>query len=46
MLGEEQNDFRLNRWGEDNTFIVREIIDRCNKEEKKGYLVFLDIEKA
>ena len=46
VLGEEQNGFRLNRRGEDNMFIVREMIDRCNREGKKGYFAFLDIEKA
>ena len=46
VLGEEQNGFRVNRRGEDNIFIVREIIEKCNRESKKGYLAFLDIEKA
>ena len=46
VLGEEQNGFRVNRRGEDNMFIVREMIERCNREGKKGYFAFLDIEKA
>ena len=46
VLGEEQNGFRMNRRGEDNIFIVREMIEKCNRESKKGYFAFLDIEKA
>ena len=46
ILSEEQNGFRMNRRGEDNLFIVREIIEWCNRESKKGYVAFLDIEKA
>ena len=46
LLSEEQNGFRLDRRGEDNIFIVRELIEKCKRESKKGYFAFLDIEKA
>ena len=46
VLGEEQNGFRMNRRGEDNMFIVREMIEMCNRECRKGFFAFLDIEKA
>ena len=46
VLGEEQNGFRMMRRGEDNMFIVRELIEKCNREGTKGYFAFLDIEKA
>ena len=43
---EEQNGFRANRRGEDNMYIVKELMDECIRENKKGYFAFLDIEKA
>ncbi|KAF2356496.1 Reverse transcriptase domain [Trinorchestia longiramus] len=46
VMGEEQNDFSRDRRGEDNLFVVSEIIERKIKENKKVYLAFLDIEKA
>ena len=46
IIGEEQNGFRINGRGEDNMFVVREIIDMCNRKGSKVYLAFLDIEKA
>jgi hypothetical protein len=46
VMGEEQNGFRRDRRGEDNLFVVNEIIERMKKEGKKVYLAFLDIEKA
>ena len=46
VLGEEQNGFRMNRRGKDNVFIVREMIEKCNRESKQGCFAFLDIEKA
>jgi hypothetical protein len=46
VMGEEQNGFRMKRRGEDNMFVVREVIERLKKEGKKGYFAFLDIEKA
>jgi hypothetical protein len=46
VMGEEQNGFRMKRRGEDNMFVVREVIERLKKDGKKGYFAFLDIEKA
>ena len=46
LLSDEQNGFRSNRRGEDNIFMVRELIERCKRENKSGYFAFLDIEKA
>ena len=46
LLSDEQNGFRMNRRGEDNIFIVRELIERCKRDNKRGYFAFLDIEKA
>ena len=46
IIGEEQNGLRINKHGEDNMFVVREIIDMCNWKGSIGYLTFLDIEKA
>ena len=46
ILGEEQNGFRKDRRGEDNMFIIREVIDLYKRENRELYLVFLDIEKA
>ncbi|KAF2363654.1 Reverse transcriptase domain [Trinorchestia longiramus] len=45
-MGEEQNGFRRDRRGEDNLFVVSEVIERKRKENKKVHLAFLDIEKA
>ena len=46
VMGEEQNGFRSDRRGEDNLFVVREVIEKLRKRGKKGYIAFLDIEKA
>ncbi|KAF2354415.1 hypothetical protein FHG87_014830 [Trinorchestia longiramus] len=46
VMGEEHNGFRRDRRGEDNLFVVSEVIERKRKENKKVYLAFLDIEKA
>ena len=46
VIGEEQNGFRRDRRGEDNIYIMRELIDRHNREKKTLYIGFLDIEKA
>ena len=46
LLSEEQNGFRSDRRGEDNLFIVRELMERCKRENKRSYFAFLDIEKA
>ncbi|KAF2349462.1 Reverse transcriptase domain [Trinorchestia longiramus] len=46
VMGEEQNGFRRDRRGEDNLFVVSEVIERKRKENKKMYLAFLNIEKA
>ena len=37
VLGEEQNGFRMIT-GENNMFIVRELIEKCNREVRKGIL--------
>ena len=46
VMGEEQNGFRKDRRGEDNMFVVNEVIGRARKDGRKKYLAFLDIEKA
>ena len=46
VIGEEQNGFRRDRRGEDNIYVIREIIDKHNREKTPLYLSFLDIEKA
>ena len=45
-LSDEQNGLSARRMGEDNLCIVREIIKKINKENKTGFITFLDIEKA
>ena len=46
VLSEEQNGFRVDRRGEDNMYVVRELMEDCKRESKRGYFAFLDIEKA
>ena len=46
VVSEEQNGFRVDRRGEDNMFIVRELMERCKRENKRGYFAVLHIEKA
>ena len=46
VMGEEQNGFRSDRRGEDNMFVVGEIIQHMKRENRKLYMAFLDIEKA
>ena len=46
VLGEEQQGFRRERRGEDNLFILNEIIENHKKNNKNLYLCFIDIEKA
>ena len=36
ILGEEQNDFRTNKRREDNMLVMREMIEMCNREGRKG----------
>ena len=46
VLSEEQNGFRVDRRREDNMFVVKELMEDCKRESKRGYFAFLDIEKA
>ena len=46
VLGEEQNGFRKGRRGEDNIYIVKELIDKHNRLNHPLYIAFMDIEKA
>ena len=46
VLGEEQQGFHRERRGEDNLFILNEIIENHKKNNKNLYLCFIDIEKA
>ena len=46
ILGQEQNGFREDRRGEDNLYVVKELINRCVKDKQEGYFAFLDLEKA
>ena len=46
VLGEEQNGFRKDGRGEDNMFVVNEIIESRRKNGRHAYFVFLDIGKA
>ena len=46
VLGEEQNGFRRTRRGEDNIYVIRELIEKHKREGKKLFIAFLDIEKA
>ena len=46
LIGEEQNGFRKDRRGEDNVFVLRELIEAYSRQKKILYLAFLDIEKA
>ena len=41
ILGEEQNGFRKDRRSEDNIYIIRELIDRSNRERSTLYQAFL-----
>ena len=46
VLSEKQNGFRVGRQGEDNMFILRVLMERCKRENRRGYFAFLDIEKV
>ena len=46
VYSENQNGFRALRRGEDNMYVICEVIERMKKEGKKVYMAFLDIEKA
>ena len=46
VYGENQNGFRASRRGEDNMFVICEMVERVKKEGKRVYMAFLDIEKA
>lgn len=46
LIGEEQNGFRQDRRGEDNIYVIRELVEDFNRRNKCLYLAFLDIEKA
>ena len=46
ILGEEQNGFRGNRRGEDNLYMIRELIEKYRKSGRTLFLSFLDVEKA
>ena len=46
VLGEEQNGFRVDRRGEDNIYVLREIVEKYQREKKELFLAFLDVEKA
>ena len=46
MYCENQNGFRALRRGEDNMYVISEMIERVKKEGKRVYMAFLDIEKA
>ena len=45
IIGEEINGFRKDRRGEDNFYIIRELIDRNQKEKGTVCVAFLDIDK-
>ena len=45
-MGEEQNAFRRDRRGEDNMYVVNELIERARMNRKKYYFAFLNIEKV
>ena len=46
VMSEEQNGFRQDRRGEDNIYIVNELIESFKKSGKKVFFAFIDIEKA
>ena len=46
VLGVEQIGLIQNRRGEDNIFVVNEVINNLNKNKFRGYIAFVDIEKA
>ena len=46
IWGEEQHGFRVDRRAEDNMFVVNDIIEKRQRDGRKLYLWFLDIEKA
>ena len=46
ILGEEQNGFRADRRGEDNIYILGEIIENARSKGNQVFLAFLDVEKA
>ena len=46
LLGEEQNDFQVDRRAEDNVFVMNEMIARKKNDGGKLHLGFLVIEKA
>ena len=42
VLSDEHNDFRVDRRGEDNIDVVRELMEDCKRETTRGYFAFLD----
>ena len=45
-ISEAQNGFRRKRRGEDNIYVVSQLIENWIRTGSKGYLAFLDVEKA
>ena len=45
-LNDAQNGFRKGRSIQDNIFIIKQIIEKAQKEKKQIYLGFIDLEKA
>ena len=46
VISEEQNEFRSGRRREDNLYMVREVIEKYDRENRTGFITFIDIEKA
>ena len=42
VYGENQNGFRALRRGEDNMYVISEMIERVKKEGKRVYMAFLE----
>ena len=42
IISDEQNGFRAGRRGEDNLYIVREVMEKYNREKKNGFISFLE----
>ena len=45
ILGEEQNGFRADRRGEDNIYILGEIIENARSKGNQVFLAFLDVRR-
>ena len=46
MIDLEQRGFRSGRWCVDQIFTLKQIGEEAREKKRKGYVVFIDLEKA